>query len=56
MESKMHKIDNLLGQKRRDRKKKKDREPKEIREKDNDSSMESIGPLGNLSSEGKDDI
>ena len=61
MENQIQKIDKLM-EKKRDRKghndkKKRDRESKD-HEKDqrsNDFSMESIKPLGNLSSEGKED-
>lgn len=56
MESKIYKIDKVLDQKKRKRKKKKETQHNKDENRDNEgSSMESIQPLGNLSSAGNND-
>ena len=54
MESKIQKIDKLMVKKKRTRIIKKEKEHND-RDNDKDSSMESIQPLGNLSSAGNND-
>ena len=54
MESKIQKIDKLMDKKKRTRIIKKEKEHND-RDNDKDSSMESIQPLGNLSSAGNND-